>query len=464
MRKPLAILPLWLPVLAAVLGAGEARAYHVYYADLHAHTSLSDGIGTPEEAFTYARDVADIDVLALTEHTHLLTATEFAYLLQTANAFCENGRFVALGGQEFGHLDDFGHINIYDAPYRNPNPEDNLPATYNWIQQVLAFGAFNHPNPEYGTNFNDLQYYPEYADAMRMIEVRNGLATHGYETQYIQALDNGWRIGPTGNQDNEEGHWGDQQNPYMGGRIYLTGILADSLTKGEILAAMRARRFYAMEVNPPSDRIELEFRVEGAPMGSVVTTGVNPLFTADARAVNGAGVFNRVELYRDGIVYNTQVIIGHQIHYEFRDALADGESHYYFLRLNQTDADQCWTAPVWVTAQLDPSAVAANASSAPFAVTVVPNPAVPGSPVYFRINGGGSSSGAGPAPAFLRLTLADPSGRIALDLGPLRASGAGSWRWEGLSGAERSFPSGTYFFRLDAQGSRPIRGRIVLVH
>jgi len=47
-------------------------AYHYYYANLHSHSALSDGIGTPAEAYAYARDVADIDVLALTDHTHYL--------------------------------------------------------------------------------------------------------------------------------------------------------------------------------------------------------------------------------------------------------------------------------------------------------------------------------------------------------------------------------------------------------
>ena len=42
----------------------------VRWADLHGHSGLSDGTGTPEDYFRYARDVARLDVVALTDHDH----------------------------------------------------------------------------------------------------------------------------------------------------------------------------------------------------------------------------------------------------------------------------------------------------------------------------------------------------------------------------------------------------------
>src|SRR5262245_28097070 len=79
----------------------------VLWADLHGHSALSDGTGTPAEYLRYARDVAALDVVALTDHDHwglvpldkdpeawraILTATE---------AFHEPGRFVTIGGYEW---------------------------------------------------------------------------------------------------------------------------------------------------------------------------------------------------------------------------------------------------------------------------------------------------------------------------------------------------------------------------
>jgi len=444
-------------LIAALAAASPSAAYNVYYANLHAHTVLSDGIGTPAEAYAHARDVAGIHILALTEHTHMLTVSEFNELTAAAWQFSQPGVFVALAAQEYGILTDFGHINIFDAPSRNPQPTDNLPATYHWMNVNGAFGAFNHPNPDYGTNFENLAFHPEYVDAMRMIEVRNGLATRGYEEQYIQALDNGWRIGPTANQDNHEGHWGDQRNPYMSGRIYLTGVLADSLTTEEVLGAFRARRFFAMEVDPPSDRIELDFRIDGSPMGSEIVVGPNPHVTVRARGINGVSLFNRVQLYRDGLLYNSQILVGNEIFYEFVDGLVDGESHYYFVKVRQVDSDLCWSSPIWVRAEVQESAVEQRSRSERlrvFDTVALTNSA----PLRFEL-----PARTGQAPP-ITLTLYDARGRRVRDL-DTRAAGVGPnvvvWDCRDVRG-ERVAP-GMYFARLAAPGIAPGSARVILL-
>ena len=45
-------------------------APRLLFGDLHGHSNLSDGTGTPEDYFRYARDVAALDVAALTDHDH----------------------------------------------------------------------------------------------------------------------------------------------------------------------------------------------------------------------------------------------------------------------------------------------------------------------------------------------------------------------------------------------------------
>jgi hypothetical protein len=42
----------------------------IFFGNLHSHTALSDGSGTPAEAYEHARDVAGLDFLAITEHNH----------------------------------------------------------------------------------------------------------------------------------------------------------------------------------------------------------------------------------------------------------------------------------------------------------------------------------------------------------------------------------------------------------
>jgi hypothetical protein len=443
---------------ALLLIASPGRAYNVYYANLHSHTALSDGIGTPQEAYAYARDVANIDVLAITDHTHYLTSTEWTQLRNAATVATQSGIFVALASQEFGVLADFGHINIDDSAFLNPGSTENLAGTYAFIQQVNAFGAFNHPNPTYGTFFNNLAFYPEYANAMKMMEIRNGYYSGDYQVQFHQALANGWRIGPVANQDNHEGHWGDQLN--NAGRILLTGILADSLTHDQVTDALRARRFFAMEVFPASDRIELDFRIDGQPMGSEITVGICPHFTVEARSVNGAGLFSRVDLYRDGVLLNSQAILGTQVSYEYYEALAEGETHYYYARANQLDGDHAWSSPIWVQAHIDPVGVSPMVTGRPGVLRAAPDPFTTATAI--RLLTGDRTVDAGIGGAF-SLRVLDPAGRLVRGLDATMGVDGAVWSWDGRDDSGRTVPPGMYFFRADGPRGWKAGGRIVRV-
>ena len=82
-------------------------APHVLWADLHGHSNFSDGTGTPEDYLAYARDVARLDVIALTDHDHwgvlfLDQNPELWKRIRTATqVFDEPGRFITLLGYEW---------------------------------------------------------------------------------------------------------------------------------------------------------------------------------------------------------------------------------------------------------------------------------------------------------------------------------------------------------------------------
>ena len=62
-------LTLAIAVLVALMST-EAHAQEVFFGNLHSHTSISDGSSTPRVAYRHARDVAELDFLAITEHNH----------------------------------------------------------------------------------------------------------------------------------------------------------------------------------------------------------------------------------------------------------------------------------------------------------------------------------------------------------------------------------------------------------
>ena len=100
---------------------------NVYFGNLHSHTSYSDGSGVPQDAYAHARDVAGLDFLAITEHNHarapsriagdhaLYNGSSSASLISSAKRFNEDGRFVALYGQEFSSIGSGNHANVLEV-------------------------------------------------------------------------------------------------------------------------------------------------------------------------------------------------------------------------------------------------------------------------------------------------------------------------------------------------------------
>jgi len=354
---------------ALLLGTLPCLGFNVYYGNLHSHTSYSDGIGTPTQAFQYARDSADVDVEAVTDHTHMLTSTEYSNLRSAAASYTQNGVFVALAGQEHGSLStstagSFGHINFYEASVLIPQYDNggkdyryNLTGTYSWLATHTdpitggrLYGDFNHPYATGGcgadAQFHDLAYSVTGDSAMTLIEIRNGKRTESYEAEYLEALSNGWHVGVEANQDNHDGMWGDSPNPNSGNDIYLTGILANSLTKADILEALRNRRTFAVEVNPETDRMSLLFQCEGHWMGSRFTTALDTVdFDITVSAQND---FISVQLLRNGVQIAYVSPGTNSYHWTPRDHPPMGEN-YYFVRAQQVDGDWLWSSPIWVT-------------------------------------------------------------------------------------------------------------------
>ncbi|MEZ5063990.1 MAG: FlgD immunoglobulin-like domain containing protein [bacterium] len=354
--------------LLALFGAGPAAAqYTLYWGNFHSHSNLSDDAagplsGTPGAAFQHARDVADIDVLAVTDHSHYLSASEYSSLQSQADNWTTNGTFVALAAQEHGSLSStvsgaFGHLNVWEAAgVINQNLyRYNLAGTYAWLAANVddtaglpLAASFNHPYSSAGAGadaqFHDLDFDANGYGPMKFIEVLNGKRTAAYEPEYLLALGKGWHVGALGNQDNHDGSWGDQPNNV--GNIPLTGIWATSLTKAAILEALNARRTYAVEVQPITDRVSLRFVADGTHwMGSEYSTAADSVqFQVEVSAETDIA---SIQLFRNGTFIKSIGVGGTSFTWDTFDTPGPG-NFYYFVRVNQADADRAWSSPIWV--------------------------------------------------------------------------------------------------------------------
>ena len=319
-------------LLLLCLLAASASAYTLYFANLHSHTSYSDGVRFPRDAYRYARDTAHVQVLAVTDHDFLLTYPEFVSTLAQADSATEPGRFLALRGFEWSSQSD-GHMNIFETD--TFVSRENVPGIsqfFPWLYtQPNAIGQFNHPG---SGDFNNFHYTARADTEMTLCEMK----TVNQSARFSMALDSGWHVGASAGQDNHLADWGAERN--------LTGIWADSLTKGSILAAIRDMRTYATM----NRNTELEFTANGAWMGSTVSNG-SLHFHVRVSDPDPADIIQRVELVTNSGLVTQHLDVGNSNSADWSPNLStsSGQHRYFFVRVVFNDTAWTVSSPIWTT-------------------------------------------------------------------------------------------------------------------
>ena len=139
-----------------------AGTYHVYYGDFHNHSNLSDGSGSPRDAYDYARDTAGFDFFSLSDHDFLLTEETWQLMKATADSCNEDSAFVALWGFEWTSW-TYDHCTVIGSEeYCNSaGAVTTFTELCAWLSTRRAFAFFNHPG-RLGSNvefnrFSDLR-------------------------------------------------------------------------------------------------------------------------------------------------------------------------------------------------------------------------------------------------------------------------------------------------------------------
>lgn len=339
-------------IVPVVLPERPRRNWNAYFGLLDAHTDISDGEGSVQEAFTYAAGVAELDFFAVTDHSDSFDnadngsitvdgssiSSEWAEGKQAAAAVT-GGDFVGIFGYEmtWGEDKSLGHINTFHTPgwqTRNQPGFGTLEGYFRALQQVPgAVSQFNHPGLAYGEFENFAEYDPAFDAVMQLLQVEgeNGKSFYPY---YILALDAGWHVAPTVGQDNHHGEWGSLGNS-------RTAVLAQSLTEEALYQAMGSCRVYATQ---DSD-LYVDYRLNGHIMGSVigVPNALEVSVVLDDPTDTAVGT---IEVISSG----GRVLTSRQLEKAFGELTFSVPTGYpyYFLRITQPDGDIAVTAPVWV--------------------------------------------------------------------------------------------------------------------
>ena len=360
-----------------------ATKYQHYFGQLHSHTQYSDGAGTLTDALHYVENLpasANVQFVAFTDHSNYFDSSSSpnveaalydTSLVKDSDAnhswktykdtiakFNEDnaGSMVAIGGFEMTWSGGPGHINTFNTPgivsrnnktLNNKTDDAGMKAYYALLSQAegaASISQFNHPGTTFG-NFKDFNYWDPVIDSrMYMVEVGNGegqIGAGGYYPsyeQYIMALDKGWHLAPTNNQDNHKGKWGNANDA-------RDVILTDSFTEEGIYEAIRALRMYATE----DKNLELTYTVNGLMMGSSITEVPDKLnIEVTVNDPDASDSIAKVEVVANSgkVAYTWDSAA--QLTSGKLSATLDPSYSYYFIRVTQKDGDLAVTSPVWV--------------------------------------------------------------------------------------------------------------------
>ena len=346
---------------------------HRYWGDLHGHTIYSDGKGTVADYFRYARDVAHLDFVIVTDHDFgheapwRMPQAHWQQTQATADDYTDNGRFVAIAGYEWtsqpkywrgfthgpseglfpGPPHYYNHKNVYflkpvdylfsakDAATMTP---DLLAAA---VQRAGGLIHNNHPSADLEC-CEQFDYAPQWFPVIANTEMLPDTMRYQGTNHPVRGeasgrafLNRGGRTGFVGGSDTHEGH-----------PSARTAVLATALTREAIFEALRHRRNYAVS----HARIELDFTINGHWMGEEITVSNSPLL---AVSVHGTARLAEVEIIRNGLVSHRVSPTGDDVRFTWPDDAFPGAA-YYYVRVTQADADEqgnpsrAWSSPIWV--------------------------------------------------------------------------------------------------------------------
>ena len=393
----------------SMVAAPASLPYTVYFGNLHSQTNHSDGGGalaactgaqnpqsaafSPTDAYNYAMNKG-LDILMTSEHNHMYdgsdstnTAADPAVakalyqsgLSMAANFNAAHPNFLAVYGLEWGVINNGGHMNIFNSPellgweYNaggqliadTLTTKNDYAALYTLMRQRGWIGQFNHPatSGQFLVNGVPLGYTADGDAAMAMCEVLNTSAfstnttetetsNSSYEGACKKALEAGFHVAFTTDQDNHCANWGASYTN-------RTGVLipnGTALSQASFIAALKARRVFATM----DKGSQLVMTANGHVMGERFTNSGSLNLVANY-ASSGGKTASSVVFYegvpgRNGTVTQLSTSANTTI------TPAIGE-HFYYAKVTQSDGNILWSAPVWVTQSNSTDSVAPTVSA-----------------------------------------------------------------------------------------------------
>ena len=353
----------------SVVGSADffAKGTKTFFGDLHVHTNYSrcgrpNNLDLPDK-LAWVRRETKHDFVAVADHAEHMSDADYAEYCRVIDSADSPGAFVTLPAYEWAGRahPTTGHRNVMFRDGFGPIFRGTEPPTMSSRGLGEALRRLNVPAiaPRHHTTYHGS--WDSFApDLEPVVEIYSSWGNSEHEGCAARRPEDGNKFPLPGNwvQDGLTRGCvtgfvggGDAHN-IMPGTCGLTGVIAESLTRGAVWDAIRARRCYATT----GPRILLDFSVNGHPMGSVLRLnkeqwpGLYPLKIACG--VIGTGPLQKLELIENNRVIFTQTLRrgpSNEMACAFNQP-ASGHIYYgryYYARVTQSDGEMAWSSPVW---------------------------------------------------------------------------------------------------------------------
>jgi hypothetical protein len=348
-----------------ILCVDKPLARQLYWGDIHGHSGLCDGTGTPDNYYQYARDVAGLDISALTTHDAHgfipLDEDEETWNLvrERADFYYRPGDFVTFLGYEWTNW-TYGHQHVIFL-----NSEEGTVCSFRDLKSSDPEGlweclkgkqAITIPHHVGGgpvpTDWNF--YNPAFQPLTEICSIHGNSEYYGalkgiYNPQanhFVQdALARGYRLGIIASGDSHNAHPGRKDPGAL--TAGLMGVYATELTRESIWRALQERRVYATS----GPRIIVDFSVNGNTMGQVVPVDNEHAVRSISGRVIGTDVIRAVSIIKNGLDLFVEKGGAREETISYSDKTPVKAGDYYYLRAVQEDDEIAWSSPVWIEVQ-----------------------------------------------------------------------------------------------------------------
>lgn len=339
----------------------QSKKLQLIRGEFHRHTEYTahrDGDGLLEDSWRYALDAGMLDWMGNADHDNG-HHDEYSWwqIQKFADLMHNPPHFVAVQSYERSVVYPDGHRNVI-MPKRGIRPlprgklgkkdnEVNTPDTqilYKYLKHFGSMCSSHTSGTGMGTDWRDndptvepvVEVYQghrhnyEHFGAPRSATKETNIG--GYEARGFiwNALDKGYKLGFQASSDHISTH------------MSYAVVLTDDISRQGIIDAFKRRHSYAA-----TDNIIVEFRCGKQIMGDIFDSAAAPKFDIH---VLGTAPISKLSIVKSSKYVHVVKPMEREVKLSWTDDEPEtGKSHYYYVRIEQTDGNLAWASPMWVT-------------------------------------------------------------------------------------------------------------------